>query len=100
VLAQLAAGSFGTGWAYYATNIAVTLLLALAANTSFGGLPVLMSLLSGDNGLPHLFACGLNGQCTANGVVALAVLAGVLLIAVNAGTDRLIPLLRVLVVDR
>jgi hypothetical protein len=41
VLAQLTAGSFGTGWAYYATNIAVTLVLALAANTSFGGLPVL-----------------------------------------------------------
>jgi hypothetical protein len=34
------------------------------------------------------------------GVVALAVLAGVLLIAVNAGTDGLIPLRRVLVVDR
>jgi hypothetical protein len=34
------------------------------------------------------------------GVVALAVLAGVLLIAVTAGTDGLIPLRRVLVVDR
>jgi hypothetical protein len=65
VPAQLAAGSFGTGWAYYATNIAVTLLLALAANTSFGGLPVLMSLLSADNRLPHLVACELNGRCSA-----------------------------------
>jgi amino acid transporter len=46
VLAQLTAGSLGTGWAYYAASIAVTLVLALAANTSFGGLPVLMSLLS------------------------------------------------------
>jgi hypothetical protein len=44
VLAQLTAASFGTGWAYYAASIAVTLVLALAANTSFGGLPVLMSL--------------------------------------------------------
>ena len=33
VLAQLTAGSFGTGWAYYAANIAVTLVLALAANS-------------------------------------------------------------------
>jgi hypothetical protein len=54
VLAQLTAGSFGTGWAYYASNIAVTVVPALAANTSFGGLPVLMSLLS-DDWLPHLF---------------------------------------------
>jgi hypothetical protein len=54
VLAQLTAGSFGTGWAYYAASIAVTVVLALAVNTSFGGLPVLMSLLSDDNRLPHL----------------------------------------------
>jgi hypothetical protein len=39
VLAQLTADSFRTGWAYYAANIAVPLVLALAANTSFGGLP-------------------------------------------------------------
>nr|WTB09421.1 APC family permease [Streptomyces antimycoticus] len=55
VLAQLAAGSYGTGWEYYATNLIVTLVLALAANTSFGGLPVLMSLLARDDRLPHLF---------------------------------------------
>jgi amino acid transporter len=92
VLAQLAAGSFGTGWAYYATNIIVTVVLALAANTSFGGLPVLMSLLSGDNRLPHLFGLRAERPVHRYGVVALAVLAAILLIAVNAVTVRLIPL--------
>ena len=92
VLAQLTAGSFGTGWAYYATNIAVTLVLALAANTSFGGLPVLMSLLSKDNRLPHLFGLRSERPVHRYGVVALALLAAVLLIAVDAVTDRLIPL--------
>jgi hypothetical protein len=92
VLAQLTAGSFGTGWAYYATNIAVTLVLALAANTSFGGLPVLMSLLSGDDRLPHLFGLRAERPVHRYGVVALAVLAALLLIAVNAVTARLIPL--------
>jgi amino acid transporter len=92
VLAQLTAGSFGTGWAYYAANIAVTLVLALAANTSFGGLPVLMSLLSADNRLPHLLGLRAERPVHRYGVVALAVLAGVLLIAVNAVTARLIPL--------
>jgi amino acid transporter len=92
VLAQLTAGSFGTGWAYYATNIIITLVLALAANTSFGGLPVLMSLLAGDDRLPHLFGLRAERPVHRYGVVALAVLAALLLIAVNAVTDRLIPL--------
>jgi amino acid transporter len=92
VLAQLIAGSFGTGWAYYAASIAVTLILALAANTSFGGLPVLMSLLSDDNRLPHLLGLRAERPVHRYGVIALAVLAAVLLIAVNASTDRLIPL--------
>jgi amino acid transporter len=92
VLAQLIAGSFGTGWAYYAASIAVTLVLALAANTSFGGLPVLMSLLSDDNRLPHLLGLRAERPVHRYGVIALAVLAAVLLIAVNASTDRLIPL--------
>jgi amino acid transporter len=92
VLAQLTAGSFGTGWAYYAASIAVTLVLALAANTSFGGLPVLMSLLSDDDRLPHLLGLRAERPVHRYGVVALAVLAAVLLIAVDASTDRLIPL--------
>jgi amino acid transporter len=71
VLAQLTAGSFGTGWAYYATNIAVTVVLALAANTSFGGLPVLMSLLSTDDRLPHLFGLRAERPVYRYGVVAL-----------------------------
>src|SRR5580704_9243836 len=92
VLAQLTAGSFGTGWAYYAANIAVTLVLALAANTSFGGLPVLMSLLSDDDRLPHLLGLRAERPVHRYGVATLAMLAGGLLIAVNATTARLIPL--------
>jgi hypothetical protein len=92
VLAQLTAGSFGAGWAYGATNIIITLALALAANTSFGGLPVLMSLLSRDDRLPHLFGLRAERPVHRYGVVALTVLAAVLLVAVNADTSRLIPL--------
>jgi amino acid transporter len=92
LLAQLTAGSFGTSWAYYAASIAVTLVLALAANTSFGGLPVLMSLLSDDDRLPHLLGLRAERPVHRYGVITLAVLAGGLLIAVNAVTARLIPL--------
>jgi hypothetical protein len=55
VLAQLSAAAFGTGWPFYLTNLTVTLVLAFAANTSFGGLPLLMSLLAKDDRMPHLF---------------------------------------------
>ncbi|MFI1092201.1 APC family permease [Streptomyces sp. NPDC020917] len=92
VLAQLTAGAFGTGWAYYATNVVVTVVLGLAANTSFGGLPVLMSLLARDNRLPHLFGLRAERPVYRWGVGVLAVTAGLLLIAVDADTHRLIPL--------
>jgi amino acid transporter len=92
ILAQLTAGAFGTGWAFYVSNLAVALVLALAANTSFGGLPVLMSLLAKDNRLPHLFYLRAERQVYRFGIVALALAAMVLLIAVDAETIRLIPL--------
>jgi amino acid transporter len=92
ILAQLTAGAFGTGWAFYVSNLAVALVLALAANTSFGGLPVLMSLLARDNRLPHLFYLRAERPVYRYGIVALALAAMLLLIAVSAETSRLIPL--------
>jgi amino acid transporter len=92
ILAQLTAGAFGTGWMFYVSNLAVTLVLGLAANTSFGGLPVLMSLLAKDNRLPHLFYLRAERPVYRYGIVALAILATFLLIAVGAVTSRLIPL--------
>ena len=46
VLSQIMAMSIGRGWAYYIISITITVVLALAANTSFGGLPVLASLVA------------------------------------------------------
>lgn len=92
VLAQLAAGAYGDGWAYYATNVLVAVILALAANTSFGGLPVLMSLLARDHRLPHLFGLRRERPVYRYGVLALALLSALLLLAVDADTQRLIPL--------
>jgi len=92
VLAQLTAGAFGTGWPFYVSNLAVTAVLALAANTSFGGLPVLMSLLAKDHRLPHLFYLRAERPVYRHGIVVLAVAAGLLLTAVGGVTERLIPL--------
>ena len=92
ILAQLTAGAFGTGWAFYVSNLAVTLVLALAANTSFGGLPVLMSLLAKDNRMPHLFYLRAERPVYRYGIGALAIAAALLLVAVSAETSKLIPL--------
>jgi hypothetical protein len=70
-------------------------LLALAANTSFGGLPVLAALLARDNFLPHMFGLRADRQVHRYGVVVLAVLAGALLAASNGNTQALVPLFAV-----
>ncbi|HEX4656677.1 MAG TPA: APC family permease [Streptosporangiaceae bacterium] len=92
VLSQIIAYAIGRHWAYYVMSLTITIVLALAANTSFGGLPVLASLLARDNFLPHLFSLRDDRQVFGSGIWALAIGSGVLLIAVGGSTLTLIPL--------
>ncbi len=79
VLAQLTAAALGTGTAFYVVGLSVTIVLLLAANTSFGGLPVLLSLLAQDNRLPHLFGLRALRRVFRYGLVALALSAALIL---------------------
>ena len=92
VLSQIMAMAVGRSWAYYVVSITITIVLALAANTSFGGLPILASLVARDNYLPHLFAIRGDRQVFSVGIVVLAVLSGTLLVVVDGNTNTLIPL--------
>ncbi|MFI8817773.1 MULTISPECIES: APC family permease [unclassified Streptomyces] len=92
VLAQLADASFGHSIAFYVVQFATMVLLALAANTSFGGLPVLMSLLARDNHLPHVFALKADRQVHRHGVLALAAVSAALLVFSGGDTNTLVPL--------
>ena len=92
VLAELTAAALGHNIAFYAVQLITTVLLALAANTSFGGLPVLASLLARDNFLPHLFSLRADRQVHRYGVGVLAVAAAILLVAARGDTQALIPL--------
>jgi len=92
VLSQLMGMAVGRHWLYFVVSLAITAALALAANTSFGGLPVLTSLLARDNYLPHLFTLRGDRQMYSNGIVTLAVFSAALLLAVDGQTQRLIPL--------
>jgi amino acid transporter len=90
-LAQLAAAAVGKNVVFYAIQLITTVLLALAANTSFGGLPVLASLLARDNNLPHLFALRADRQVHRYGITVLAVVAAILLVVARGNTQALIP---------
>ncbi len=92
VLSQIMGASVGRNWLYYVVDIATTVVLALAANTSFGGLPVLASLLARDNYLPHAFALRGDRLVFSNGIWVLSAMSGALLIAVGGDTNTLIPL--------
>jgi amino acid transporter len=90
-LAQLAAAAIGRNVVFYAIQLITTVLLALAANTSFGGLPVLASLLARDNNLPHLFRLKADRQVHRYGISVLAVVAAILLVVAKGNTQALIP---------
>jgi hypothetical protein len=92
VLAELTAAGLGHNFVFYAVQMITTILLALAANTSFGGLPVLASLLATDNFLPHLFFLRADRQVHRYGIGVLAVAAALLLIVSRGDTQALVPL--------
>ncbi|MDN3355045.1 APC family permease [Actinomadura sp. DC4] len=92
VLSQVTEGSLGRGVGYYVVQFATVVLLALAANTSFGGMPVLARLLARDNNLPHLFALRAERQVHRYGILFLAVTGGLLLIGTGGDMNTLVPL--------
>ena len=94
VIAQLG-HLFFTGWFswfFYVFQFATTMILVLAANTSFSGFPRLASILARDNFLPHIFSAQGDKLAFNTGIIVLAVLAMVMLIVFNGNTDALINL--------
>jgi amino acid transporter len=92
ILSQVTAASLGHGIGYYVVQFATVVLLALAANTSFGGMPVLAQLLAKDNNLPHLFALRAVRQVHRYGICFLAVTGALLLIGTDGDMNKLVPL--------
>ncbi|MEU2432074.1 APC family permease [Streptomyces sp. NPDC007861] len=92
VLAQLADASIGHNIGFYVIQFATMVLLALSANTSFGGLPVLLKLLARDNYLPHVFGLKADRQVHRHGVLALAGVSAALLVFSGGDSNTLVPL--------
>ncbi|MBU6213785.1 MAG: APC family permease [Actinomycetales bacterium] len=71
---------------------ATALILVLAANTAFNGFPVLGSVLARDGYLPRQLHTRGDRLAFSNGIVALAVVAGLLIWIYDAQVSRLIQL--------
>ena len=92
VLSLLLAAVSGRGVFYYVSMASILLVLALSANTAFADFPRLCRAIAQNNYLPHSFATRGRRLVYTQGILVLAVLAGVLLIIFGGVTDRLIPL--------
>lgn len=92
VLSQLTSAALGNGVGYYVVQFSTVVLLALAANTSYGGLPNLMRILADDNVLPHRLSRKSSRDVFTYGVLALGVAAALLLIGSAGQMNTLVPL--------
>jgi amino acid transporter len=92
LFAQVMSGAVGHSWLFYTTSIALTMALGLAANTSFGSLPLLASVLAQDHYMPHVFAIRGDRLVFNTGIWMLAAASSALLIFSNGNTEALIPL--------
>jgi amino acid transporter len=92
VNSQLARRVFGLTPPYYAVQAVTTLILVLAANTSFADFPRLASFLARDRFIPRQFATQGDRLVFSNGILILSGLAALLLVIFGGDTHALIPL--------
>jgi len=95
ILSALARSILGNGPGYILIQASTLLVLTVAANTSFAGFPRVAAILARDGFFPRQFT-GLGDRLVfANGIGALAVVAGGLIIAFGGDSHSLVPLFAV-----
>jgi len=92
LVSQIGRKVFGSGPLYLTLQAATTLILVLAANTSFAGFPRLAAILARAHYLPRQLANLGDRLVFANGMIALALAASSLIVFFGGQTHRLIPL--------
>ncbi len=92
VISQLGRAVFGRGVGQVGLLAATTLILIMAANTSFADFPRLAALAATDGFLPRQLAYRGSRLVFSWGIIFLALLAGLLIVLFQARTTRLIPL--------
>ncbi len=93
VIAQLAAAVFGDGSVlFFYVQATTALVLVLAANTAYNGFPMLTSILARHRLVPTQLRNRGDRLAFSNGILALALAAGGLLVAYQADVDQLLHL--------
>ncbi|MHB1119376.1 MAG: APC family permease, partial [Bellilinea sp.] len=93
VISQIVRTAYGNrGILYLLTVTSTTIILILAANTSFAGFPRLSALVAMDGFLPRQLAYRGSRLVYSYGIVLLAIIAAGLILVFNASVTRLIPL--------
>jgi amino acid transporter len=94
VIAQLAAAVFGGTQSvmFFYIQTATALILILAANTAFNGFPLLGSILAEHRFLPRQLHTRGDRLAFSNGIVLLALIAALLIVAFEGSVTRLIQL--------
>jgi amino acid transporter len=92
VVSMLARAAMGEGILYYNIQAATAIILFLAVNTSFQDFPRLSSILARDGFMPRQMANRGDRLVFSNGIIVLAGLSILLLIAFQGSTHALIPL--------
>ena len=92
LLSMITAAVAGKGVVYYVTIASILILLSLSANTAFADFPRLCRAIAEDGYLPGFFAIRGRRLVYTEGVIVLAILSAVILVAFGGVTDRLIPL--------
>ena len=95
LLSILGGAVFGQGTVlYYVLQFSTFAILILAANTAYADFPRLSSIIARDEFLPHQFKNRGDRLVFSNGIVVLAVMASVLIVAFGGGHDGSDPAVR------
>jgi amino acid transporter len=92
VFSQMGRTVFGQGVLYYVLQGATAAILTLAANTAYADFPRLSSIIARDGYLPRQLANRGDRLVFSNGVLVLAIAAGVLVVIFGGNESNLIPL--------
>lgn len=92
VIAQLASQIFGHNIMFYMVQITTTIILILASNTAFTGLPVLLAFIASDGFAPRQFAKRGKRLGYSNGIIMLCLVSSILVIIFGGETHNLLPL--------
>lgn len=92
VLSQIAWSVFNGGFMFYVIQITTAVILTMAANTSFSGLPMLLSLIAKDGYAPRQFAKRGERLGYSNGILLLSAAAIILVMRYGALPTKLLPL--------